>query len=270
MATVQVRQVVEYLLANPKIYAGLHTTTQPRTSQGLPQLDPTRQMLLVWDAMCAYIQEVLHTGKSLNIRHFGAFTSESILTGGGNSKNPRGHALKLRPCFLVADDLRETLYRYPGKEEMHTQAGSMYQKGPKMNFLNCTPIAAGTYLKEPVVDSCVRAFFKATLDLATRGYNLNLDFRFGTVKILNRNLHVYFDSDFTDAIQSVATKWPKFEHPPLADTWKKKGLSNAMMNFHQRPNSRESMRQKNRTMQLGILSLDLNSCTATPKAFTAR
>ena len=28
--------------------------------------------------------------------------------------------------------------------------------------------------------------------------------------------------------------------------------------------------QKNRTMQLGILSLDLNSCTATPKAFTAR
>ena len=27
-------------------------------SQGLPQLDPTRQMQLVWDAMCKYIEEV--------------------------------------------------------------------------------------------------------------------------------------------------------------------------------------------------------------------
>jgi len=270
MAFVQVRQVIEYLLQNPQIYPGPHTSTQQRTSQGLPQLDPTRQMQLVWDAMCKYIEEVLLTGKSLNIRTFGSFTQESLLAGGGNTKNPRGHALKLRPCFLVADELRATLFRYPGKEEMHLLHGSIYQQGPKMVFLNCNPIAAGTYLRENVVDSCVRAIFKATLDLATRGYNLSLDFKFVTIKVTNRNLAVTFKNEFTQAIQDAAAKWPRQEHPPLAETWKKKQLSSAMMTFHDRPNSREAMRQKNRTMQLGILSLDLNSCTATPKAFTAR
>jgi len=165
MATVQARQIVEYVLANPKMYPGLHMSSQQRTSQGMPQLDPQRQMLLIWNAMCSYVQEVLDSGKSMNIRTFGSFTFEPILYAGGHAKNPRGDKLHFRPCFLVAPELRKHLYRYPGKEEMTMQEGSIYQQGCQMSFLNYVPIAAGTYLKEPVIRSSLQAFFSAVVDL---------------------------------------------------------------------------------------------------------
>merc|ERR1719421_1066460 len=178
MATVQIRQLIEFVLNNPKNYAGIHNASQPRTTQGLPQLDPSRQMMLVWDGMCAYVQEVLEAGKSVNIKTFGAFTFEPIVAAGGNQKNARGHSLRLRPCFLASDALKETLHRYPGKEEVAPAHGSVYQQGIKMTYLNTVPIAAGTYFKEPVVAASLRAMFAAVLDLATRGYAVELDFKF--------------------------------------------------------------------------------------------
>ena len=32
--------------------------------------------------------------------------------------NPRGNCLGLRPCFICSPDLKETLYKFPGKEEV--------------------------------------------------------------------------------------------------------------------------------------------------------
>merc|ERR1712216_637545 len=113
--------------------------------------------------MCSYVQEVLDSGKSMNIRTFGSFTFEPILYAGGHAKNPRGDKLHFRPCFLVAPELRKHLYRYPGKEEMTMQEGSIYQQGCQMSFLNYVPIAAGTYLKEPVIRASLKAFFAAVV-----------------------------------------------------------------------------------------------------------
>jgi len=89
---------------------------------------------------------------------------------------------------------------------------------------------------------------------------------------MGRNLEVYFSKDFTRQAQNVASQWPKNESkPPLSETWQNKNLSKAMMEFHPRPESAEKMRQKMRTLQLGILSLDLNSCTMQQsKAMTVR
>ena len=127
-------------------------------------------------------------------------------------------------------------------------------------------------MKEPVIRASLKAFFAAVVDLSMRGYNLDLDFKFAKVRVISRNLEVFFANDFTRQAQSVAGQWPKnSEKPPLAETWQNKNLSKAMMEFHPRPESSEKMRQKMRTLQLGILSLDLNSCTMDqPKAMTVR
>merc|ERR1719337_373621 len=123
-----------------------------------------------------------------------------------------------------------------------------------------------------VIRSSLQAFFSAVVDLSMRGYNLDLDFKFAKVRVMGRNLEVYFSKDFTRQAQNVASQWPKNESkPPLSETWQNKNLSKAMMEFHPRPESAEKMRQKMRTLQLGILSLDLNSCTMEqPKAMTVR
>lgn len=262
MATVQVRQLIEFVLNNPRNYAGIHNASQPRTTQGLPQLDPSRQMLLIWDGMCAYVQEVLEAGKSVSMKNFGAFTFEPIVAAGGNQKNMRGHSLRLRPCFLASDALKETLHRYPGKEEVNIGPGSIYQQGVKMTYLNTVPIAAGTYFKEPVVAATLNAMFRGVLDLSTRGYSVELDFKFAKVKMVERNLHVFFSRDFTIGVQGTAAAWPsRRDTAPISSTWQQKNLSQSMMAFHERPNSRDCTRAKTRTLQLGILSLDLNSCT---------
>lgn len=131
-----------------------------------------------------------------------------------------------------------------------------------MTYLNTVPIAAGTYYKEPVVAASLGAIFRAVLDLSTRGYAVELDFKFAKVRILERNLHVFFSRNFTIAVQGTASAWPiRQDKEPISATWQKKNLSQSMMTFHERPNSRDCTRAKTRTLQLGILSLDLNSCT---------
>merc|ERR1740117_754031 len=117
--------------------------------------------------MCSYVQEVLEAGKSVNIKNLGAFTYEPIVAAGGNQKNVRGHSLRLRPCFIASDALKETLHRYPGKEEVAPLPGSVFQQGVKMTYLNMIPIAAGTYFKAPVVEASLKALFRGVLDLST-------------------------------------------------------------------------------------------------------
>jgi len=257
MSYVFVKQLVAHILENPKHYPGPHNVSQARTSQGLAPLDTTRQLLLIWDAMSNYLRENLESARAVNIPAFGTFAFEPILLEEefGFNRN----RVQLRPCFVANNQLKETLYRYPGKEEIRTtpNSGSVYETGRGACFLNVKPIAAGCYFREDVIHSAIKAFFQAVIDLIKRDYNLHLDFNGAKVIVLNRNLTVKFSPIFTNAVQSTTVK---VKAKPISSIWRSAKLSNSMMNFIERPRSPEMVAMKNRTAHLSILSLDMNSC----------
>merc|ERR1719214_84899 len=119
-------------------------------------------------------------------------TFEPILVGDPMSNKEQ---VKLRPCLIVNPALKETLYRYPAKEQIRTtpNAGSVYEHGRGAMFLNVKPIAAGCYYKQEVISSAIRALFQGVVDLVKRDYNIHLDFNGVKVIITQRNLHVKFD-----------------------------------------------------------------------------
>lgn len=258
-----VKQLVQHVLNNPKHYAGAHNFAQPRTSQGLAPLDTTRQLMLIWEAMSQHLLEQIESGRSVNIPGFGTFTFEPITNRNGDPQDPRSRTqVLLRPCFVVHSELKEALYRYPGKEEIRTgpNEGSIYQQARRVVFLNEVPIAAGCYYKTDVIKSATKALFSAVVDLAKRDYNLSLDFAGGVqVNVQNRNLSVKFASNLTRTVQE-STKRAK--PAPLSDTWRSGNMSSTMLNFIERPKSPEMVAMKNRTATLKVLSLDMNSCVS--------
>jgi hypothetical protein len=136
-----------------------------------------------------------------------------------------------------------------------------------MQYPNPAPIAAGTYYRPQVVDACIKALILGIIDLSLRGYNMELDFTgFAKVRIFDRNLHAFFSRNFTYAAQENVMSWPTRSEAEkgksISSTWKTKELSNAMMSFHPRPDSRHLSRSKTRTLQLGIMSLDLTTSAA--------
>ncbi|KAF4657885.1 hypothetical protein FOL47_008248, partial [Perkinsus chesapeaki] len=208
---IQVPQLAEYVLSNPKFFPGLHNASQPRTSKGLQNLDPQRQLEAIWHAMSAYIQEILEAGRGVRIDHFGAFTFEPIVAPYGNPKNFRSSALRLRPCFVPDEKFKTTLRRYAGKEETPTRQGSIYQQGINVMYLNKVPIAAGLFLKTPVVADGVKALFKAVQDLSSRDYNLDLDFKFCRIQVLDGDLKAKFSPGLVLEAQKGAQNWPTRE-----------------------------------------------------------
>jgi len=75
-------------------------------------------MLIVWKAMCTYLDNNLRAGKSVNIRRFGAFTFDILTelpkisrreihpeTDIGSQRAERKHVHDLRPCFVVDQGL---------------------------------------------------------------------------------------------------------------------------------------------------------------------
>jgi len=256
MSCVFVKQLVNHVLENPKHYPGPHNLSQPRTSHGLAPLDTTRQMLLIWDAMSNYIRENLEAGRSVNVPNFGTLTFEPILCEDPFSNKEQ---VKLRPCLIVNPALKETLYRFPAKEQIRTapNSGSVYQNGRGATFLNVKPIAAGCYYKQEVISSAIKSLFQGVIDLVKRDYNLHLDFNGLRIIIMNRNLTTKYDGDL---VQTVQTTLVKTKPPPISRTWKSAKLSRSMMSFIDRPNSPEMVAMRNRTAHLSILSLDMNSC----------
>merc|ERR1719265_770477 len=224
-------------------------------------------MLLIWDAMADHLRENLRAGRSVNVPQFGMFTFEPLI-----SDDPFGGKTKvtLRPCFIINSDLREALYRYPGKEEIRTsgpKGSSVYQQGRKVIYLNEVPIAAGCYYKQDVIRSALKALFMGIGDLIKRNYNLCLKFNGVTISILKRNLHVKFDKELTEKVQETTIR----QKPQLlSDTWRRAKLSDAMMNFIKRPNSPDVVAVRNRTKNLSILSLDMNSCVRPEMPKSAR
>eukprot|EP00451_Oxyrrhis_marina_P005310 CAMPEP_0204291076 /NCGR_PEP_ID=MMETSP0468-20130131/61797_1 /ASSEMBLY_ACC=CAM_ASM_000383 /TAXON_ID=2969 /ORGANISM="Oxyrrhis marina" /LENGTH=275 /DNA_ID=CAMNT_0051269351 /DNA_START=55 /DNA_END=882 /DNA_ORIENTATION=+ len=265
-----VKRVVQHVLENPKYYPGPHNLSAPRTTQGLQQLDTTRQMMLIWDALCQYMQESLEGGRSVNIPYFGAFTFENSLhEDGSHPSNPRKAAKHSRPCFLVDERLKKNLYRYPGKEEIRVGRNdhSVYQSAPRMEFLNVVPIAAGCYYTTKIVTSAITQFFKAVVDLAQRGYNVDLDFGFARVRIFSRALQVAFARRLGDTVNKSHVR--TFTPEATSATWKSANLSQSMVGLIERPQSAEVRARRNRTKHLGVMSCDMCSITLQGRALGA-
>lgn len=60
------------------------------------------------------------------------------------------HNHKIRPCFIPDAKLKDTLLRFPGKQEIEKPKSqhSIYQKGFGMIYCNPVPIAYSCYLNK--------------------------------------------------------------------------------------------------------------------------
>jgi hypothetical protein len=128
------------------------------------------------------------------------------------------------------------------------------------------PLAAGTYFHKDLVKSGLSAIFQGVIDLIDRDYNVTLNLGCARLKIHSRTLISKFDRDIIQWITPEKTEDEKNNPmrrtqslPKLSDTWRVPVFSQSMMNFMERPKSREYSRKKLSQNTLGILSLDLNS-----------
>ncbi|CEM00581.1 unnamed protein product [Vitrella brassicaformis CCMP3155] len=294
-STVQIRGVVNFVLANPRIYPGPHTEPQPRTSQGLVPMDTTRQLLLIWDAFCDYLIENMEKANSVHIPNFGTFMFENIVRvnrtgvlakdeftlsaiepinrthkqaapdGMQYADMPtylRPDGLEARACFNVDEKLKGVLHRFPGKEEFRREhnCGSIYQQQKYMTYLNPIPIATGCYLPPQVVQSGLDALFRAILDLIERHYTLEINFKCAYLKFANRTLTYTFSKRTKAIAQSVASTRPRHGVREVKTRWTEPHLSAAMMNYIHRPNSQGMRDHRLRNSRVGVMSIDLASC----------
>eukprot|EP00392_Amoebophrya_sp_AT5.2_P000453 g454.t1 len=199
---VRVTQIIQHMLKNPESYPGPHNKSQPRTSQAFQPLDPERQLRLIYDALVLRLKELLAEGcrvfflievimaavafvslihvdkSSVSIENLGAF---SFAPAWHNAKYGPDFVSKV-PCFVPHKKLQVACPNYkPSTQrlELDTQALTTAQSVPaKVRFLNevlLVPLASGCYYKAEVVKSAMKQFFIAVIDLAERGYDIELD-----------------------------------------------------------------------------------------------
>jgi len=146
-----VEKVIEYILKNPDNYPGAHVEPAARTGGGFKPLEPKAQMMIMWRALCNYLEEKLTSGKNVNIKGFGAFAFD-IKTDLpriaartidpydkiDNQRKQRKHIHKVQPRFVVDPKLQYHLYHYPGKDQVECAKSqySIYQKGFQMVYCN--------------------------------------------------------------------------------------------------------------------------------------
>ena len=200
--------MIEYVLGNPKQFPGKHNFAHERTSQVQPPLQPVRQMELVWDCLKRNIRNVLESGKSVHIEHFGTFTFEPIIAPHGNHRNPREANMTFRPCFFATKDLAATLPKYLGKKQVLATGGSIYQQGIRMTYLNSHTIATEAHLNPAVVKDAITALFKGIVSLCQREYNVDLHFGFASILLRGGNLKPHFKADFVSSAQKLPREWP--------------------------------------------------------------
>ncbi|CBZ52038.1 conserved hypothetical protein [Neospora caninum Liverpool] len=197
MPPVQVRGLVEHVLRLPLQYPGPHQESQGRVTEELAPTDPTRQLLLIWDAMCDFLSEKLQQGKGVTIKDFGSFLFERRIEVTPPKIPELGHAAGEKevviPRFVVADTLMKELTRQHPKEDIRRQhiSGSIYQT-KRMTALNPVPIAAGCYMRRDLVASAVTSMFRAIIDLVRTNYDLELNMKFATIRIKDRTLTCNF------------------------------------------------------------------------------
>lgn len=277
-------QVFSWILSHKNNYPGRHQEPQPRTLQAFKPLEPKSQFHVIFKALSEYIRENLSSGKSVNMRGFGAFSFEVIsdfvkpalfttidfrktLT---EQRDERKHVHKFRPCFVVDPQLKNMLSRYAGKEEITTtkSQNTVYQKGFGMIFCNPTPIAAASYLGKETVVSALQAFTTAVVDLTRLGYDMSLDFGFCKINIVDKDLKYSYRQDFNHTLnhptfetkikKSVATT-SSFWNTTYQEKWGQSTLSN----LYQVPDTHKVLKMNDKTLALKILSLDMNTTEKT-------
>jgi hypothetical protein len=58
-----IEKVIEYVLKYPDNYPGAHNKPAARTSSATKPLEPKAQMMIMWRALCEYLEEKLKSGK---------------------------------------------------------------------------------------------------------------------------------------------------------------------------------------------------------------
>lgn len=275
-------QIAQFIINNPKTYPGLHQESCSRTSEAFKPLELKSQMLIIWRAFCEYLGEKTNEGKGINIKNFGAFTFEvqtelpklGLEYGKAMEKSfkelltEKKTTYKMRPCFVVDPKLKKVLTRYKGKEELSKpkSQASVYQQGFQMTFLNPVPIAAAVYLHKNVVVDTLDAIFTAIYDLITMGKNIQLKFGFCNIYFYERNLTFTYKPDLQDKMKNdvhETSKRIKRGITPVSKNWKvsayNKWERSNLSTLLERPHSPLIKTVDNKVQMLKIMSLDMAS-----------
>lgn len=70
--------VIDYILKNPNTYPGKHNFPTERTVASQQPLEPKSQMQIIWRALITYLDNTLRSGKSVNVKKFGAFAFDIV------------------------------------------------------------------------------------------------------------------------------------------------------------------------------------------------
>eukprot|EP00391_Amoebophrya_sp_Ameob2_P002429 CAMPEP_0179004392 /NCGR_PEP_ID=MMETSP0795-20121207/13276_1 /TAXON_ID=88552 /ORGANISM="Amoebophrya sp., Strain Ameob2" /LENGTH=186 /DNA_ID=CAMNT_0020698643 /DNA_START=636 /DNA_END=1197 /DNA_ORIENTATION=+ len=133
----------------------------------------------------------------------------------------------------------------------------------KVRFLNEVPLASGCYYKAEVVKSAMKQFFIAVIDLAERGYDIELDLADVVIKVKNKNVEAVFSSGIRTSCavpQKPGSTHASTKGMTLSQSWAKPDYSNAMSTYLERPKSREVQNLRVGTANLGVMGRDLTSC----------
>lgn len=267
---VRVPELLAHVLRNPKAYPGPHNQPQERTSKGYQKLDPNRQLKLIWDGVIARLNELLIKGKSVNVPNLGAFSFVNVL----HEQRYGADKVGRKPSFIPSNELKYACPNYNCKEELNVSPDALTsaQSLPnKVMVLNEVPIAAGCYYSVDIVRSAVRQIFSAIVDLAERGYELDLEM--GDVKLIihNRNVQAKFSDSCVNKLQ-VPISIGSFHSgtdakenlsgapPRLSETWKRPEYSQAMSELLERPHSAEVHKTRVAVANLAVMSKDLTTC----------
>lgn len=273
--------IVDYIIANPNIYNGLHQESCPRTSDAFKPLEVKSQFIIIWKAFCEYLREKVSDCKGINIRNFGAFTYEvetSLPKLGLEYNKAKSKSFKellvekktthkLRPCFIIDSKIKKILSKFNDKDEISKpkSQSSIYQKGFQMTYCNPVPIAAACYLHKNVINDTLNAIFEAIYDLINMGKNIALKFSFCNIYFSDKNLRYNFAPDFTSSFKNIVDTQEKLKRglTPISQNWKvtavNKWEKSNLSNLLDRPKSPLIKLIDKKNQMLKIMSLDMAS-----------
>eukprot|EP00744_Colponema_vietnamica_P001599 GILI01002639.1.p2 GENE.GILI01002639.1~~GILI01002639.1.p2 ORF type:complete len:309 (-),score=64.10 GILI01002639.1:397-1323(-) len=269
--------VIDWIVSKPSSYPGIHLEPQPRSSGSLRPVEPTEQMRLIWKGLTEYCRDKLHTCKSVRMNYFGAFSFDIHTTTkvphfpslNGSPQRPSTSSAvvrhQIKPIFVVDDELKRYLVHYPGKQQLATTKypGSLYQQGFQMIYANPVPVAASCLFHKELVASFFTVFFRAVIDLVRLGHNVELDFGFVKIRMIDANLSAVFHPSFTSFVNTLdfQRNMKKSDGRPLSATWTTRTASSWGTLIPDRPRTAQVQHISEQTRALRMMSMDFTSCT---------
>ena len=90
-----------------------------------------------------------------------------------------------------------------------------------MIYCNPVPIASACLLGADVVTDALNTLVTGITDLVKYGKDLNLQFGFGTIRVQNKNLKIYFSDEFVNSMKDkVFENQMKRSTTPVSQIWK--------------------------------------------------